>query len=103
MVGGFSLWADEAALEAATVIWAKDLAGTGVTVNAPAVGRTADLDSLRWRDWTPLHRQGWDRAPTAEAAKAGRRGWRSTRQSRFELCAAWAPNHLAPGRNYANS
>ena len=32
----------KAALEAATVIWAKDLAGTGVTVNALLPGGAAD-------------------------------------------------------------
>src|SRR5262249_4391551 len=43
MMEGFSPYGpSKAALEAATVIWAKDLAGTGVTVNALAPGGPAN-------------------------------------------------------------
>src|SRR6202035_2161478 len=38
----FALWALQAALESSTVIWAKDLGGTGVTVNALAPGGPAN-------------------------------------------------------------
>lgn len=43
MMDGFSPYGpSKAALESATVIWSKDLAGTGVTVNALAPGGPAD-------------------------------------------------------------
>jgi Dehydrogenases with different specificities (related to short-chain alcohol dehydrogenases) len=43
MMEGFSPYGpSKAALEAATVVWAKDLAGTGVTVNALAPGGPAN-------------------------------------------------------------
>ena len=43
MRGGYSPYGPtKAALEAATVIWAQDLAGTGVTVNTLMPGRAAD-------------------------------------------------------------
>ena len=43
MMDGFSPYGpSKAALELATVIWSKDLAGTGVTVNALAPGGPAD-------------------------------------------------------------
>ena len=103
VMDGFSPYGpSKAALEAATVIWAKDLAGTGVTVNAllpggPGNTRMIPLDEvpdrstlvqpevmmapitwlmsrLRWRDRTPLHRQGMGfGAPTR---RGGQESWR---------------------------
>jgi NAD(P)-dependent dehydrogenase (short-subunit alcohol dehydrogenase family) len=103
---GFSPYGpSKAALEAATVIWAKDLAGTGVTVNALAPGgpanthdpggrgrrpldpdparghggadRLADVAALGRRHRPPHHCQGVGRRAAGErAAGAGRRACR---------------------------
>src|SRR5262249_25808159 len=51
MMKGFSPYGpSKAALEAATIIWAKDLAGTGVTVNALARGGPATTPMPRARE-----------------------------------------------------
>ena len=47
MMDGFSPYGpSKAALESATVIWSKDLAGTGVTVNALLPGRPANTHMI---------------------------------------------------------
>jgi NAD(P)-dependent dehydrogenase (short-subunit alcohol dehydrogenase family) len=51
MMDGFSPYGpSKAALESATVIWSKDLAGTGVTVNALAPGGPADTRMIPERE-----------------------------------------------------
>ncbi len=51
MMQGFSPYGpSKAALESATVIWSKDLAGTGVTVNALAPGGPANTRMIPYRE-----------------------------------------------------
>jgi NAD(P)-dependent dehydrogenase (short-subunit alcohol dehydrogenase family) len=53
MMEGFSPYGpSKAALESATVVWAKDLAGTGVTVNALAPGGPANTRMIPYSEVT---------------------------------------------------
>lgn len=53
MMEGFSPYApSKAALESATVVWSKDLAGTGVTVNALAPGGPANTRMIPYSEVT---------------------------------------------------
>jgi 3-oxoacyl-[acyl-carrier protein] reductase len=78
--GFFPYGPSKAGLEAATQIWAEDLAGTGVTANILIPGRAADTDIMptAWRE-AGIDRSG--RAPNEPAVMGPPALWLSSAES----------------------